>query len=344
VAVALPGSVGMAYTYDSDSRVTQIAYSNSGGSLGVLNYAYDANGRVVNKTGGLAATGLPSTATNAFNVANQMTTAGSASLSYDANGNLLSDGTNSYVWDARNHLASLSGANSASFVYDAEGRRESKTINGTTTQFLYDRYNPIQEQNASGTPTANLITGTRPDEYFVRTDSAGQRSFLTDTLGSTLALVDSAGTVQTTYTYDPFGNTTPGGSGCSNSFQFAGRENDLTGLYYNRARYYSPGLGRFISQDPIGFAGGMNLYGYVENDPTDLTDLFGLKGGLSSCSAWGVTTGNLFAWFCAAECKAHGESYAGCQASWDGDIFRLVCACKDQCTGKTTKRIRPYSQ
>ncbi len=71
-----------------------------------------------------------------------------------------------------------------------------------------------------------------------------------------MTLTDSSGASQTQYAYDPFGNTTIGGASSTNSYQFTGRENDGTGLYYYRARYYSPTLQRFIAQDPIGFAGG----------------------------------------------------------------------------------------
>jgi len=79
-------------------------------------------------------------------------------------------------------------------------------------------------------------------------------------------LVDGSGTVQTQYTYEPFGTTTVSGQANANPNQYTGRENDGTGLYYYRARYYHPGLQRFISEDPIGFAGGdTNLYAYVGN-------------------------------------------------------------------------------
>jgi RHS repeat-associated protein len=82
--------------------------------------------------------------------------------------------------------------------------------------------------------------------------------------------------VQTEYSYDAFGNTTRSGAASSNSSQYAGRENDGTGLYYYRSRYYSPSLQRFISQDPTGFEGGdVNLYAYVGNTPVNLTDPFG---------------------------------------------------------------------
>ena len=76
--------------------------------------------------------------------------------------------------------------------------------------------------------------------------------------------------------YDAFGNTSTGGTASSNPLQYAGRENDGTGLYYYRARYYSPKLGRFISQDPIGLTGGLNMYAYVRGNPVSLVDPLGL--------------------------------------------------------------------
>jgi RHS repeat-associated protein len=89
--------------------------------------------------------------------------------------------------------------------------------------------------------------------------------------------------VQTSYTYEPFGRTTVSGTSSTNPFAFTGREEDSTGalsLYHHRARYYSASLQRFLSEDPIGFAGGdANLYGYVGNGPTARRDELGLKGG-----------------------------------------------------------------
>jgi len=89
--------------------------------------------------------------------------------------------------------------------------------------------------------------------------------------------VDNSGAVQTQYSYEPFGTTTATGAANGNVFQFTGRENDGTGLYYFRARYYHPGLQRFISEDPIGFRGGdWNLYAYVRNNPVRYRDPMGL--------------------------------------------------------------------
>jgi RHS repeat-associated protein len=138
--------------------------------------------------------------------------------------------------------------------------------------FLYDGVNAVQELSGS-TVTANLLTGLGVDEIFTRTDSGGARDFLRDGLGSTLALTDSSGTTQTQYTYEPFGNTTTSGNASASTFQYTGRENDGTGLYDYRARYYSPIFQRFISEDPLGWEGsGVNLYSYVFDNPIGYTD------------------------------------------------------------------------
>ncbi|MBX3302491.1 MAG: RHS repeat-associated core domain-containing protein [Nitrospira sp.] len=158
-------------------------------------------------------------------------------------------------------------------------RRTGQTVQGATTNFVYDGLNPVQEKNGA-TVTANLLTGLGIDQLFTRTDSAGTREFFTDALGSTVALADTSGAVQTSYTYEAFGGTTQSGSISSNSYKYTEREDDGTGLYYYRARDYSPRLQRFISEDPIGFRGRQaNLYGYVRNAPTVYIDPYGLIEG-----------------------------------------------------------------
>ncbi len=131
-----------------------------------------------------------------YDDANQTATFSGTSFTHDDNGNLTNDGVRSYTWNARNELASVTGPVNGSFAYDAFGRRRSKTIAGVTTQFLFDDVNPVQELN-SGSPTANLLTGLGIDEFLTRTDTAGVRTFLVDALGSTLALADESGTIQT---------------------------------------------------------------------------------------------------------------------------------------------------
>ncbi len=200
-------------------------------TLGTLTYGYDANGQRTSVGGSYARTGLPAALASAtYDDANQIAAFGGTSFTYDDNGNLTSDGVRSYTWNARNELTSLTGPVNGSFTYDAFGRRRSKTIGGTTTQFLYDGLNPVQELSG-GSPTANLLTGLGIDEYFTRTDAGGVRNLLTDALGSTIALADGSGTIQTEYSYEPFGGTTTSGGGTGNSFAFTAREADATGLY-----------------------------------------------------------------------------------------------------------------
>lgn len=110
------------------------------------------------------------------------------------------------------------------------------------------------------------------DERFARDDvSYGRSYFLSDAQGSTLALLDSSQLVRQTYSYEPYGEVTSSGSS-DNTYQYTGRENDGTGLFYYRARYYSPSKKRFISEDPIGLSSGLNSYEYVRGNPNDGID------------------------------------------------------------------------
>ena len=245
--------------------------------MGTLTYGYNDAGERVETGGAWARAAQPAAvASAAYNAANHQLTFGGQTLTYDLNGNLTSDGTNTYTWNARNKLSAISGPTSATFVYDGLGRRRQKTVSGTATDFLYDGLSAVQEQ--SGATTTNILGGLGIDERFMRTNTTETRHPLTDALGSTVALTDAPGTVQTTYTYEAFGAATAAGASTTNAYSYTGRENDATGLYYYRARYYHPGLSRFISEDPIGLTGGYaNLYTYVANNPVRFTDSLGLR-------------------------------------------------------------------
>jgi len=307
-SLTLPNGILVEYVYDNASRITSIAYKQNGTTvLGDLTYEYDKIGSRTKIGGSFARTGIPQgIASTAYNAGNQQTTFGDKTLTYDNNGNLTSivdgSGTTLYTWNPRNQLVGISGPNvNATFVYDGLGRREKKTINSNLTEFLYDGVNPVQETSGAAV-LANILTGLGIDEFFTRTDvpAATTSHFLADALGSALALADSAGIVQTEYTYQPFGSTTATGASSTNPFQYTGRENDGTGLYYYRARYYAPGSQRFISEDPylhplyakcalnpglpinnlaVFAATGsldLNMYSYVSNNPLAYIDSFGL--------------------------------------------------------------------
>ena len=261
------------YGYDQASELSGITYKVGTTTLGNLSYTYDGDGRRATMGGSLTQVGLPQVLSSAtYDAANELTQWDTTNPTYDANGSLTSDGVNTYTWNARNQMSLVKDASTgttlASFQYDAFGRR---TENAAGNMLLYDGLNAVQELSGT-TPVVNRLTGG-VDEFFSRTNSTGTTFPLTDALGSTIGLTDSSGAIQTQYTYEPFGATTPSGATSSNWYQFTGRENDGTGLYYYRARYYSPRFQRFISEDPLGFGGGdSNLYGYVREDPTDFTD------------------------------------------------------------------------
>jgi RHS repeat-associated protein len=210
----------------------------------------------------------------------------------------------SYTWDNANRLMQITqGSSSVGFGYDNANRRSSLTLPnglvvsynydndsrltgityqmGTNTRrtrnaagksFLFDGPNASQELSGS-TVTANLWSGGL-DELFQRTDSNGTVVPLADALGSTISLVNSSGSLATMYSYDPFGNTTTAGATSANPSQYTGRENEGNGLYFYRNRYYSPTLGRFISEDPA--EAGDNFYIYADDDPIDWVDPLGL--------------------------------------------------------------------
>lgn len=271
--MSLPDQITAAYSYNQASRLTDVAYSGPNGQIGTLTYNYDAAGHIIATGGTLARTGLPAaTALSVYNAGNQLTQWNNSQFTYDANGSLISDGSNTYHWDARNRLASISGSQSATFQYDGLGRRQAKVIASSQTNFLFDGINSVQEQGVDGSAIANILTGFGADQTLARTDAAGTHRFLTDALGSTLALADSDGTLSAQYVYDPFGGTSSSGS-TLNPTQYTGRENDGTGLYYYRARYYSAGTGRFISEDPVGLLSrDINFYRYAFGNPTRYRD------------------------------------------------------------------------
>ncbi|MGH7303819.1 MAG: RHS repeat-associated core domain-containing protein [Candidatus Rokuibacteriota bacterium] len=135
-----------------------------------------------------------------------------------------------------------------------------------------------------GSTATGYLNGPGIDEPLVR---GGSEFIWADVLGSLLRITDASGGVITAYDYEPFGRASTTSGASTNPAQYTGRENDGTGLYYYRARYYHTDLQRFISEDPIEFAGGdVNLYAYVANNPTAHTDPTGLILALGNLPTW----------------------------------------------------------
>ncbi len=276
--IGAPGTgVRQTYTYTDAGQIKSIVYQAGSTQLGDLTYDYDAAGLPIRTAGSFSRSDLPPAyGPVTYDEANRIKAIDGVEVGYDADGNLTSDGTSTFTWDDRGRLARVSRTGlEATFGYGTDGRRTTRTVGSATTDFLYDGDNVAQEK--AGDAVSATMTSAGVDGWQLREAGGTTKRYLTDALGSTLALVDNAG-AGASYSYDPFGATTVTGTDGGNPYRFTGREDDGTGLYYYRARYYSPVLQRFISEDPLGLASGdVNPYAYVTNRPTALTDPTGQK-------------------------------------------------------------------
>jgi RHS repeat-associated protein len=200
---------------------------------------------------------------------------------YDDEGNL-SDKTEiatgkitSYQWDYRNRLVSVtSDSHTIEYLYDAQDKRVGKKLDGIVRErYIYDGDDIALVVDAQGTLVERYLDGDSTDSVLAVERDGTISWSLADRQGSIVDLVDEDGTVLNHFVYDSFGSRTQT-SGVEFRYGYTGRELDgETGLYYYRARYYDPTVGRFISEDPMGFgAGDTNLYRYVFNNATNYTD------------------------------------------------------------------------
>ena len=247
---------------DNIDRLTSVADAVNGNE----SYAFDGVG---NRT----ASHLSHTYTH-----QPFTSYGDRNVTKDANGNTVSKVEGSkrwtYSWDYENRLTEAWDRKTrVRYSYDALGRRVERNLGfgRERTRFTYDGDDVLLD-DANGTQTKYRNGPGIDNKLSLKTGSAVSY-FLADHLGSTNGLADSAGTLTATTGYDAFGTRRMRHSNSRNS----PRVHSFSGLYYYRARMYDPNLGRFISEDPIGFDGGdFNLYGYVRNNPISRTDPMGL--------------------------------------------------------------------
>ncbi len=316
---AISNSLGLVwqenYTYDADHNMTGVTSSRDG----AITYTYDA----LNRLTGVSSSGF--NASYGYDAAGNRTSAGGITWTYDGGGRLtgasngttygydaagrllgrtLAGQTTSYTWDARNHLVRIDYPNStySAYQYDALGRRISKRMpDGAVSYYVYIGSNLAQELDSSGAVIASY-TYDGLDRPISLWRNGATYYYLLDQLGSVLGLTDAGGSVVATYRYDPWGNVISSTGTLINPLRFTAREYDAeSGLYFYRARYYDPQAGRFISRDPSGIKGGLNLYAYVRNNPIDRRDPRGLgdinwkEVGMNVCAgliaAVGIITG-----------------------------------------------------
>jgi len=183
-------------------------------------------------------------------------------------------------WGCEESRKKTAVGSGVTFKYDPFGHRIQKSFTQsgttTTTNFLYDADNLIEEVDPSGNVLARYTQTQDIDEPLAMLRSGATSYYNADALGSVTSLANGAGTLAQTYTFDSFGKTTASSGSLTNPFRFTGREFDSeSSLYFMRARYFDPATGRFVSEDPARFPGGINFYTYVENNPVNLIDPFG---------------------------------------------------------------------
>lgn len=167
-----------------------------------------------------------------------------------------------------------------SFKYDPFGRRIYKSSSSGTSIFAYDGNNLIEQTNSLGTAVARYEQGLNIDQPLAMLSSATTSYYEADGLGSITSLSSGAGSLTQTYTFDSFGNRMNSSGSLTNPFQYTAREFDAeTNLYYYRSRYYDPSFGRFLSEDRLGFEGGVNFYRYAQNSPVLWIDPSGSNPG-----------------------------------------------------------------
>ncbi len=281
-------ALSSSWSFDNNGLGDDIAQITHmlGNDVAQLNYGYDNTHRVTSADtlldGGeytLRPTAASATTTS-YDSSNRPLLAPCPTASsgcFDRNGNLVADGVRSFTYDNEGDgriATATDGSTTASYGYDPDGRRISKTVNGTTTTYIL---------NAAGQEVLEL-SGGQIQHFYLHSavdtapvavvDGAGNLTFdHMDRIGSVIG-TSSMDQITGMYGYTPYGASTGGLSGTA--FGYAGyRWDSETNLYHTQTRSYDPAMGRFIQTDPIGYAGGRNLYAYTGGDPLNKVDPMG---------------------------------------------------------------------
>lgn len=293
------------YTYEPDSNLDVLTNVLNTATV-ALDYGHNRSGQITRIVanddfylpGPVTSTSVKGTllyvptayTPNKLNQYGSLTMNGAANTpTYSNNGNLLTWGPtatkHTYTYDSESRLrtAVVAGGSSTTYDYDVLGRRISKNVDGTLTYYLLDGDEEIAEYDGAGVMQRRYIMGPAVDDRVAMqadsTTSTPRKTFYhVNHQGSVIAMTDGAGNANCssgcqTLAYDEYGNLSGGTSTTGQPYRYTGRRyDDETGLYYYRARYYSPQIGRFLQTDPVGYKDDLNLYAYVGNDPLNSID------------------------------------------------------------------------
>jgi RHS repeat-associated protein len=298
---AIAGPLSTIYTYDALNRMAGATWSPAptlrptATARVTFTHTYTAanqrSGQSVTDNTWLVYPHAPvSTIGYSANSLNQYSAVGGTTLTYDGNGNLTSDGTSTFAYDAENRLTNMNPPSPASpltYSYDGLGRMKKNTIGTGGLVYVTDAENrEVLVYDVSGGKVYWWYTfGRGVDEALNQMELPieTRTNFIPDIQGSMIATLGTRSGTLSKSGYLPYGENT---NATLERIRYTGRRIDQgtmlgvgvqsSGLYYYRARTYSPTLGRFLQPDPIGYAGGANLYAYVDNDPLNLVDPLGL--------------------------------------------------------------------
>ena len=288
----------IAWGYDALGQVTKADASITGLDRA---YLYDPIGNRLKSANDLT---LPVANNYVANSLNQYTTVNTLAPAYDPDGNATAyplpaqpTANSNLVWDAENRLiqVTLPNATIVKYQYDAGSRRISTTAGGATTRFIYDDWNCIAEYTGTtlsktrlwGTDlsgsmqSAGGVGGLLAERHHSGTAATYYPTY--DGNGNVSEYLASNGSITAHFEYDPFGNTVINtGTGNLFNYRFSTKPLDFEiGHYYYGYRWYDPLTGRWLSRDPIEEEGGINLYGFVQNNGICGSDYLGLFLGLS---------------------------------------------------------------
>lgn len=292
LTISRANNVASQYVYDQLGRVQTLTHSGPTGVLNTQNYTYDPVGNRSSAANNIAQALITQTVTNQYDNANRLLQSGSTNYQYDANGNLTSasnsSGNTTYTWDSRNRLQSVvtSAGQTTAFTYDfvenlIQQVDSGSVLNLTQTFLLDDRTNIAYLGRSSG-DSLSVLAGRRLDHHLAVVHAAGTVEYgLGDAMTSTVATTDQTSSINAQFLYEPFGLTS---STSSYPFRFTGRVQASGTLNYHRRRFYDTAMGRFISEDPIGIRGGIDIYSYARNNPLRFKD----GRGLAPADTFGV--------------------------------------------------------
>jgi RHS repeat-associated protein len=181
-----------------------------------------------------------------------------------------------------------------SYKYDALGRRIEQTSNGAVTKFVYNGASVIADLDGSGNTLARYTLGPRIDEIMAVRRSGNTYYYLQDAVNSVVRVLDASRTTVNSYAYLSWGEIRAQSGTLANRFTYTGRELNTDGrTVYYRARTYSPMLGRFGQEDPLGNVDGVNVYRYATNSPCTNIDPMGTQRAHYQFQCSGGTTAEL---------------------------------------------------